>query len=56
MNLLLTIIWSKFWTDLSIKVKLLRGRGGVIGKGMAENVLNDWTKTMHRSAKVVTLI
>ena len=25
-------------------------------KGMIENVLNDWTKTIHRSAEVITLI
>ena len=34
--------WSGIWTDLSIEqilMKSLKGRGGVIGKGMAENVL-----------------
>ena len=37
-------------------MKSLKGRGGMIGKGMNENVLNVWTKTMHRSAEVITLI
>ncbi len=33
-------------------MKSLKGRGGVIGKGITENVLNVWTKTMHRCAEV----
>lgn len=47
--------WSAVWTDLSIEqilMKSLKGRGGVIGKGMSENVLNVWTKTMHRCAEI----
>ena len=39
-----------------ILVRSLKGKGGVIGKGITENVLNDWTKTMHRGADVITLI
>ena len=53
------MIWSGLWTDLSIEqilMKSLKGRGGVIGKGMTEIVLNVWTKTMHRNAKVIALI
>ena len=53
------MIWSGLWTDLSIEqilMKSLKGRGGVIGKGMTEIVLNVWTKTMHRSAEVIALI
>ena len=48
-------IWSGIWTDLSIEqilMRSLKGRGGVIGKGITENVLNVWTKTMHRCAEV----
>ena len=37
-------------------MKSLKGRGGVIGKGMTEIVLNVWAKTMHRSAEVIALI
>ena len=47
-------VWSGIWTDLSIEqilMKSLKGRGGVIGKGMSENVANVWTKTMHRCAE-----
>ena len=53
------MIWSRLWTDLSIEqilMKSLKSRGGVIGKAMTEIVLNVWTKAMHRSAKVITLI
>ena len=53
------MIWSGLWTDLSIEqilMKSLKGRGGVIGKGMTEIVLNVWTKAMHRSAEVIALI
>ena len=48
-------IWSGIWTDLSIEqilMKSLKGRGGVIGKGMSGHVINVWTKTMHRCADV----
>ena len=34
-------------------MKSLKGRGGVIGKGMTENMLNVWIKTMHRSVEVI---
>ena len=47
--------WSGLWTDLSIEqmlMKSLKGRGGVVGRGITENVLNVWTKTMHRTAEV----
>ena len=50
------MIWSGLWTDLSVKeilMKSLKGRGGVIGKGMTENMLNVWIKTMHRSVEVI---
>ena len=53
------MISSGLRTDLSIEqilLKSLKGRGGVILKGMTENVLNVWIKTMHRSAEVVALI
>ena len=53
------MIWSGLWTDLSIEqilMKSLKGRGGVIGKGMTEIVLNVWTKAMYRSAEVIALI
>ena len=47
--------WSGIWTDLAIEqilMKSLKGRGGVIDKGLTENVLRVWTKTMHRCAEV----
>ena len=47
--------WAGIWTDMSIEqilMKSLKGRGGVIGKGMTENVIRVWTKTMHRCAEV----
>ena len=53
------IIWSGLCTDLSIEqilMKPLKNRGGVIGKGLSENVLNIWTKTMHRSTEVIAII
>ena len=37
-------------------MNLLKGRGGVIGKGMTEIVFNVWTKTMHKSDEVIALI
>jgi hypothetical protein len=43
--------WSGIWTDLSIEqilMKSLKGKGGVVGKGITENVLRVWTSTMHR--------
>ena len=30
------------------EVKSLKGRSGIIGKGVTENAMNVWTKTMHR--------
>jgi len=48
--------WAGIWTDLAIEqvlMKSLKGRrSGVVGKGITENVLNVWTKTMHRCAEV----
>ena len=47
--------WAGIWTDLSIEqilMKSLKGKGRVIGRGITENVLNVWTKTMHRCAEV----
>ena len=43
--------WSGIWTDLLIEqilMKSLKGRSGVFGKGISENVMHVWTKTMHR--------
>ena len=51
--------WSGLWTNLSVEqilMESLKGRGGVIGKRMTENVLNVWAKTMYRSAEVIALI
>lgn len=33
-------------------MKSLKGKGGVIGKGITDNVLRVWTETMHRCAEV----
>ena len=47
--------WAGIWTDLSIEqilMKSLKGRSGVVGKGITENVLRVWTKTMHRCADI----
>ena len=47
--------WTGVWTDLSIEqilMKSLKGRAGVIGKGITENVMHVWTKTMHQCAVV----
>ena len=47
------------WTDLSIDqilMKSLKGRAGVIGKGITENVMHVWTKTMHRCAAITEAI
>ena len=46
--------WSGISTDLAIEqilMKSLKGRSGVIGKGLTENVSRVWTKTMHRMAE-----
>lgn len=43
--------WSGIWTDLSIEqilMKSLKGRSGITCKGITENVMLVWTKTMHR--------
>ena len=43
--------WSGIWTDLSIEqilMKSLKGRSGIIGRGITKNVMNVWTTTMHR--------
>ena len=51
--------WCGLWTDLSIEqilMKSLKGPGGVIGRGLTENVLRVWTKTMHRFADVTEAI
>ena len=42
--------WSDILMDLSIEqilTKPLKGRSGIIGRGITENVMNVWTKTMH---------
>ena len=42
------MIWSGLWIDLSINQVLmisLKGRGGVIGKGVTQNLLDVWIKT-----------
>ena len=47
--------WAGIWTDPSIEqilMRSLKGRSGVIGKGITENVLRVWTKTMHRCAEI----
>lgn len=39
--------WEGNWTDLSIEqilIKYLKDRGGVIGRGMSENILRIWTE------------
>ena len=51
--------WTGIWTDLSIEqilMKSLKGRSGVIGKGITENVMNVWTKSMHRCAEVTDAV
>ena len=37
-------------------MKSLKGRGGVIGKGLSENVTRVWTKTMHKCAEVTEVL
>ena len=47
--------WSGLWTDLSIEqilMKSLKGRSGIIGRGITENVMLVWTKSMHRYVSV----
>ena len=47
--------WAGIWTDLSIEqilMRSLKGRSGVVAKGITENVLSVWTKTMHRCAEI----
>ena len=47
--------WAGIWTDLSIEqilMRSLKGRSGIVGKGITENVLRVWTKTMHRCAEI----
>ena len=47
--------WTGIWSDLAIEqvlMKSLKGRGGVISRGLTENVTRVWTKTMHRCAEV----
>ena len=47
--------WTGIWTDLSIEkilMKSLKDRTHVIGKGITENVMHVWTKTMHQCAAV----
>ena len=47
--------WTGIWTDLSIEkilMKSLKDRTQVIGKGITENVMHVWTKTMHQCAAV----
>ena len=43
--------WSVIWVGLSIEqmlTKSLRRRSGIIRRGITENVMNVWTKIMHR--------
>lgn len=52
-------IWSRIWAELSIEqilIKPLKGRGGVIGKGMTDNVLRVWAKTMHKCEEMSKLL
>ena len=37
-------------------MKSLKGRSGVIGKGITKNVMNVWTKSMHRCAEVTDAV
>ena len=37
-------------------MKSLKGRGGVIGRGMSENILRVWTKTIRKCAEVIRAI
>ena len=47
--------WTGIWTNLSIEqilMKSLKGRAGVVAKGITENVMHVWTKTMHWCAEI----
>ena len=47
--------WAGIWTDFSIEqilMKSLKGRSGVVAKGISENVMHVLTKTMHRCAEI----
>ena len=51
--------WSGLWTDLAIEqilMKSLKGRGGVVGRGITDNVTRVWTKTIHRSGEISAAI
>ena len=51
--------WSGIWTDLSIEqilIKSLKGRSGVVSKGISTNVMRVWTQTMHRCAEVTDAV
>ena len=51
--------WAGIWTDLSIEqilVKSLKGKRGVIGRGITENVPYVRTKTMHRCVEVTNAL
>ena len=37
-------------------MKSLKGKGGVIGRGLSDNVLKVWTKTMHRCAEITEAV
>ena len=48
--------WAGICTDLSIEqffMKSLKGRGEVVGREMPQNILQVWTKTMHRCEDVL---
>ena len=47
--------WAGIWIDMAIEQILmepLKGRGGVIGRRISDNVVRVWTKMMHRCAEV----
>ena len=47
--------WTGIWMDLSIEqilMKSLKGRAGVIVKGITENFMHVWTKIMHQCAAI----
>ena len=51
--------WSGIWTDLLIEqilMKSLKGRSGVVSKGISTNVMRVWTHTMHRCAEVTDAV
>ena len=48
--------WNGISADHAIEqilMKSLKGRSGIIGKGLTENVSRVWTKTMHRMAEFI---